>query len=253
MNRRIWIVMAAGTAAALMGFAADSLPSAESVLDRYVQVTGGKQAYDKRKTEIAHGTLEFPALGIKGTITRYAAEPDKYYAVLDVAALGTVEMGVSGTVAWENSALLGPRVKSGVERAEAIREGTMNATVHWRKLYPKVENQGIETLDGEECFKIVMTPLEGQPMTGYFQKKSGLQVKMTTIATTQMGEVPVELLAADYKSFGGILEPSKVTQKTGPQEFIITMESVEVNPAIPPARFELPAEIRKLVEKVPAQ
>ena len=252
MKRRISIFVLAG-AAAMIGFAADPLPSAESVLDRYVQVTGGKQAYDKRKTEIAHGTLEYPALGIKGTITRYAAEPDKYYAALEVEALGKEEMGVSGAVAWENSALLGPRVKTGVERAEAIREGTMNSTANWRKLYSKVENQGIETIDGEECFKIVMTPAEGQPMIGYFQKKSGLQVKMSTVASTQMGDIPVELVASDYKNFGGILEPSKVTQKTGPQEFVITMESVEANPAIPPARFELPVEVRKLVEKAPAQ
>ena len=249
MNRRILFVFLA----AMAGFAADPLPSAESVLDRYVQVTGGKQAYEQRKSEIAHGTLEYPALGIKGTITRYAAEPDKYYAALEVEALGKVEMGVSGTVAWENSALLGPRVKSGVERAEAIREGTMNAAFNWRKLYPKVENQGIETIDGEECFKIVMTPPEGQPMIGYFQKKSGLQVKMTTVATTQMGDIPVELIASDYKNFGGVLEPSKVTQKTGPQEFVIIMDSVEVNPAIPPARFEMPAEVRKLVEKAAAK
>ena len=81
MNRRMSLVLLAGAA---IGFAADPLPSAESVLDRYVQVTGGKQAYEKRKTEIAHGTLEYTALGIKGTITRWAADPDKYYAALEI-------------------------------------------------------------------------------------------------------------------------------------------------------------------------
>jgi hypothetical protein len=246
MNRRVFWILLVGVGAA---FAADPLPSAESVLDRYVQVTGGKQAYDKRKTEIAHGTLEYTSLGIKGSITRYAAEPDKYYAALDIEGLGKVEMGTSGGVAWENSALLGPRVKTGIERAEAIREGSMNSTVNWRKLYPKVENAGIESIDGEDCYKVVMTPAEGQPMIGYYQKKSGLQVKITTVSTTQMGDIPVELIAADYQDFGGILEPAKVTQKTGPQEFTITLDSVEVNPVIPPARFALPAEVRKLVDK----
>jgi hypothetical protein len=125
----------------------------------------------------------------------------------------------------------------------------MNSTVNWRKLYPKVENAGIESIDGEDCYKVVMTPAEGQPMIGYYQKKSGLQVKVTTVSTTQMGDIPVELIASDYKDFGGILEPAKVTQKTGPQEFTITLDSVEVNPAIPPARFALPAEVRKLVDK----
>ena len=81
MNRRVLLVLlaVAGTGVTSV-YAADPLPSAESILDRYVQVTGGKQAYEKRKTEIAHGTVEYAALGIKGSITRYAAEPDKYYA-----------------------------------------------------------------------------------------------------------------------------------------------------------------------------
>lgn len=248
MNRQVFIVLLAAAGA----FAADPLPSAESVLDRYVQVTGGKQAYEKRKTEIAHGRLEYTAMGIKGTITRYAAEPDKYYASLDIEGLGKVEMGINGPIAWENSALLGPRVKTGVERAEAIREGSMNSTLNWRKLYPKVENAGTETIDGEECYKVVMTPSEGKPMIGYYQKKSGLQVKITTVSTTQMGDIPVELIASDYKDFGGIMEPTKVTQKTGPQEFTITLDRVEVNPAIPPERFALPAEVRKLVDQAAA-
>jgi len=249
MNRRVWLVLLVFACSAAVGFGADALPSAESVLDRYVQVTGGKQAYQKRKTEIAHGTVEFPALGIKGSMTRYAAEPDKYYYTVEFEAIGKMETGVNGQIAWENSALLGPRVKTGVERAEAMREASLNATVNWRQLYPKVETAGIEIINGEACFKVVMTPVEGQPIIGYYQKTSGLQVKISTVATTQMGEIPVDLIASDYKDFGGILEPAKVTQKSGPQEFTMTLERVEVNPVIPPEKFSLPAEIRKLVDK----
>ncbi len=230
-------------------FAADPLPSAASILDRYVQVTGGKQAYEKRKTEIFHGTLDYTGLGVKGTITRYATEPDKYFATLDIEGLGKVEMGLNGPIAWENSALLGPRIKTGVERAEAIREGSLNATVNWRELYPKVETTGTEVIYGQECYKVDMTPAEGQPLTGYYQKKSGLQVKMTTVSSTQMGDIPVELIASDYKDFGGILEPAKVIQKAGPQEFTITIDRVEVNPAIPPeTTFALPpVEVQKAI------
>jgi hypothetical protein len=164
-----------------------------------------------------------------------------------------METGVNGPIAWENTALLGPRLKSGVERAEAIREGNLNSTLNWRKLYPKVETTGIETIDGEECYKVVMTPAEGQPLTGFYEKKSGLQVKLTTVASSQMGDIPVELIASGYKDFGGILEPARVTQKAGPAEFTIILESVEVNPVIPAEKFALPAEVRKLADKAEAK
>jgi hypothetical protein len=78
-------------------------------------------------------------------------------------------------------------------------------------------------------------------------------VKLTTVASTQLGDIPVEIIASDYKDFGGILEPAKVIQKAGPQEIIMTLERVEVNPAIPAERFALPAEVRALVDKAEAK
>lgn len=135
MNRRVVLLLVAASAA---GFAADPLPSAESILDRYIEVTGGKQAYENRKTQITHGIVEFPSLGIKGAMTRYAAQPDKYYYSVEIEAVGKMESGVNGRVAWENSVFLGPRLKTGVELDEAIREGSLNSAANWRKQYPQV-------------------------------------------------------------------------------------------------------------------
>lgn len=237
----IWVAPAFG--------ADEPLPKAETILDRYIQVTGGKAAYAERKSEIISGRLEFAALGIKGTLTRYAADPDKYYATTDIDQIGKVEMGVNGGVAWESSALLGPRIKSGEERAQALREARLNGMFHWQDLYSKAETTGEETVDGEPCYKVVMTPSEGKPETMYFEKKSGLLKKTTVIAASQLGDVPADVIASEYKNFGGILTPSKATQKAAGQEFSITIDSVQVNPDIPAARFELPAAIQALVAK----
>jgi outer membrane lipoprotein-sorting protein len=240
----------------LGGFAAfaaeEALPKAETILDRYVEVTGGKAAYQKRKTESASGTVELTALGVKGTVTRFAADPDKSYTAMDIAGVGRMEAGSGGGIAWENSAVLGPRVKSGEEKAQAVREDTFNAELNWRKLYPKVETAGVEMVDGEECYKVVLTPAEGKPQTMYFQKQSGLVVKMTTTAVTQMGEVPTEIKMSEYKSFGGVLVPTKTVQKAAGQEFTVTLQTVTVNEAVPAGRFEPPAEVKALLNKAAA-
>ena len=208
MNRRRLMTALAGVllpGTLAPAFAADALPSAESVLDRYVEVTGGKPAYERRKSEIAHGTLEYPAQGVKGAITRWETDSDNYYATLDIPGIGKIEMGVTDGVAWENSAVMGPRVKKDQEKEQAIREASMNATLNWRKLFPKVELAGSEVVNGEECYKVVMTPATGHAEIMYFQKKSGLAVKTTTVASSPMGEIPVEVLVSDYKNFGGVL------------------------------------------------
>lgn len=230
-------------------FAADELPKAETLMDRYIEVTGGKAAYEKRKSEIVTGRLEFSALGIKGKMTRYAAEPDKYYSSTEIDQIGKVDMGVNGDVAWENSALLGPRIKSGEEKAQSLREARLNAVYHWREMYPKVETVGMEDVEGKPCYKVVATPKEGKPETMFFEKDSGLLKKTLVVAASQMGDVQAEIIASEYRDFGGILVPVKATQKAAGQEFSIIIENVTPNPQIPPDKFELPDAIKALVNK----
>jgi hypothetical protein len=245
--------------AAVIGFATfaqspeqgkeEALPKAETILDRFVEVTGGKAAYEKRKNEVETGTLEFKAQGLKGSVTRYTAEPAEEYLVMEIDGVGKIESGINKGVVWDKNPMLGPRIKSGAERAQALREGTFNASLHWREFYPKVETTGIETIDGEPCYKVVLTPKEGNPETTYYQKKSGLAVKTTTIAVSPMGDVPLEAISADYKNFGGVTVATKMTQKAAGQEFTITIQDVKINQPVPADRFEPPAEIKALLSK----
>ncbi len=245
--------------AALIGFATfaqspeqgkeEALPKAETILDHYVEVTGGKAAYEKRKNEVATGTLEFKAQGLKGSITRYSAEPAEEYLIMEMDGVGKIESGIAHGVAWDKNPMLGPRIKSGAERSQALREGTFNASVHWRDFYPKVETTGTETIDGELCYKVVLTPREGNPETQYYQKKSGLAVKTTTIAVSPMGDVPFEAVPGDYKTFAGVTVPTKITYKQAGQEFSVTIQDVKINQPMPADRFEPPAEIKALLSK----
>jgi hypothetical protein len=225
------------------------LPKAETVIDHYVEVTGGKAAYEKRKNEIAYGTIELKAQGLKGSVTRYSAEPAQAYSIVEIEGVGKIEEGIDKGVAWDKNAMTGPHIKSGVEKAQTLREGTFNSFIHWRELYPKVETTGSETIDGELCYKVVLTPKEGNPETMYFQKKSGFIVKSTTTAVTQMGEVPVEVISTDYKAFGGVTVPTKMTQKAAQQEFTITIQDVKTNQSMPADRFDPPAEVKALLNK----
>jgi hypothetical protein len=248
MIRRTAIAILLGSAS--LAWAADeALPKAESILDRFVEVTGGKAAYEKRKTEIVTGTFAMPAQGLKGTFTRYAAEPDKSYLAMEFEGIGKMEQGTSGGVAWDKNPMTGPRVKSGEEKTQGMREAAFNEPIHWRKLYSKAETTGVETIDGDECYKVVMTPLEGKPETRYFSKKSGLVAKTAMTAVSPMGEVEVEALPSAYKDFGGIKMPTKTVMKQAGQEFVLTFESVKANEELPADRFEPPAEIKALLAK----
>src|SRR5258708_4813861 len=198
----------------------EALPKAETILDRYVEVTGGQAAYEKHKTESRTGTMTLAAQGLKGSIAGFAAAPNQTYAVIELEGIGKIEQGASGDVAWDKNPMLGPRVKSGEEKAQALRESTFNEPVRWRELFVKTETVGRETIEGEDCYKVVMTPKEGKPETSYYSKKSGLVVKQEVTQVSQMGEVTVEVSVSDYKVFDGVNVPTRMGHRVPAHELI---------------------------------
>ncbi len=222
------------------------LPSADSVLQRYVQVTGGKAAYDAVKTEVATGAFNIKAAGISGTIKIYQALPAKGYAVVDIPNVGKMEEGTDGTIAWENSAIQGARIKTGDEASAAIRESAMDAHTNWKKYYKSAEVTGIETVDGKTCYKVLMTPLSGAPETDYYDKDSGLLIKQSATYDTPMGKIPMEVTMSDYRKQGDFLLPFHMEQHMAGQEFETVIDKFDFNPDIPDSRFALPDSIKAL-------
>ena len=133
--------------------AADELPKAETILDKYIEVTGGKAAYEKNRSEVSTGTMEFVGKGIKGTVSSFRAAPDKSYTEVDIQGIGKVKEGTDGKMAWSLSAMQGPRVKDGEEKASALQAARFNAELHWRDIY-KAETKGVEKVDGKDCYKV---------------------------------------------------------------------------------------------------
>jgi len=227
----------------------EPLPKAEQILDKFVEATGGKAAYENIRNEKWTGTFEFVGKGIKGTVTSYRADPNKSVTNVDLAGIGTMQDGTDGQTAWQNSSMQGPRVKQGDERAAALREATLRAPLYWRKLYKHVETVGQETIDDQACYKVVLTPEEGKPEAQYYDKKSGLMLKMTMVVASPMGEIPTETILSDYKEDNGLRTPHKLQQKAAGLDFLITLDHVDYNVEIPENKFDVPADVKAIAPK----
>ena len=227
----------------------DKLPKAEVILDKYVEVTGGKAAYGKLTNRVTKATFEMVGQGLKFSMTIYGARPDKMYAVMESEAFGKIEKGTDGKVAWEINVMTGPQIKEGEERALALRGATFDAVPDWRTLYKKAECVGVETVADKPCYKIVLTPKEGQPETRYYGKESNLLVKIELTLMLPTGTIPFESYASDYKRVDGILIPHKTRVMVMGLERIMTIESVKHNVKMPKDRFKLPEDIQTLVDK----
>jgi outer membrane lipoprotein-sorting protein len=227
----------------------DDLPKADTILDKYIEVTGGKAAYEKHHTEVSKGSLSMAAMGLKGEVTSYRAEPDKSLTEIDLGGMGKMREGSDGKVFWSLSAMVGPHVKEGPEKVQAELSAKFNAELRWREVFKDAKTVGTDKVDGQDCYKVQLTPPEGSPITQCYSKESSLMVKMSMTAQTPMGDQTVDSFASDYRKEGDVLMPHKIKQNVAGQEITITIDTVTFNTDIPADKFALPDEIKALVNK----
>jgi zinc protease len=229
---------------------ADDLPRAETILDQYIEATGGKAAYEKVKNRVIKGIVEVSGQDAKGTTIQYQAEPNKMTTEIDYQGIGKAHEGTDGTVAWETLEKAGDRVLSGEEKEIRLLQATFNEHLNWKKIYTKAETTSIEDVQGKPAYKVVLTPKVGKPVTTYFDKASHLVVKQVRTEKSRNGEATLEIYPSDYKKVDGILIPHKGTHKMKTHEIVVTITEIKQNVSLPPDAFKVPDAVKELIKKI---
>jgi len=228
--------------------AAGTLPTGEAVLTKYIEATGGVAAYQAIKNRVLKLKIEILGTGVTIMATVYQARPDRTYALAEADAIGRIETGVTDGVAWEKSDLRGALIKEGQERDDALRDAQFDRLVNFRTLHKKIECLGLETVEGKQCYKVVLTPNVGSPQTVYYDRDSGLTVRSESMLATAAGTFSVVSVPSDYRQVAdGIRIAFTNTVTVAGQTRVNTIERVEQNVDVPADRFALPAEIKALL------
>lgn len=232
----------------LLVFAAD-LPSGESLIRRCIESEGGTKAIERAQTAIMTGTVEIAGHNISGPLEIYQ-QGDKSYTEIDLPGIGKIEEGFDGQVAWESNLLQGPRVKDGEELEAARRASRMSVLGGWKDYYQSAVTAGAEDVNGKPAWKVNMTPTHGNSAEQFFfDRDSGLLVKMTQTLPTALGDIPVEMTLGDYRVVDGIQTPFSMTQSAMGQNMALHIDKVTYNAKIPSAKFDLPADVKAIAAK----
>jgi hypothetical protein len=240
---------ATSSAAATPAPPPDAAPTAESILEGHIAATGGRAAREANTTMRATGTMRIAKLGIGGKVSMTMKAPDLAHVVVDIDGLGRNENGSDGTTVWEKSAMTGARILEGAERERSLRRGRMNADLEWRQLYTKVELLGEAEFEGRPAWKLQLTSPLGDVETQYFDRETKLALGKEEITKTQMGEMPTRSAYFDYKTYGNLKMSSRMVESMQGMDIEIVLDSVELNPTIPPDTFAVPAELKALIKK----
>jgi hypothetical protein len=108
---------------------------------------------------------------------------------------------------------------------------------------------GSEDVEGRPAWRVDMIPKEGKPETFFFDKESGLLVRITTVLGTPVGDIPSETTMGDYRAVDGIQTSFRMTQKAMNQNIVMRFDKIVYNAPIPKGRFDLPAAVKSLLDK----
>lgn len=235
------------------------LPTGESVLAKYVEVTGGQEAYDKISNRHFTGTIEIVNAGVVLDMEAWAAKPNKLIATINSDATGTIHKGCTGTAAWSMSDLQGPVIEGGASLENQLRDSLFDRIAYWKQVYQSAECIAIEKLNGSECYKVVLTPkpykseeakdAEVSLMNVYFDKATHLANKIESNAVTAAGTINITAYLSDYKDVDGIKIPHTTKLELVGQTRIMTMTSFKHNLELADNHFDPPAEIQALLKK----
>jgi hypothetical protein len=216
--------------------------TAEQILDKYVEVTGGRDAYLKHTSLVLKGNIEIVGAGINGVMESYAVAPNRFSTTIVIAGFGTIREIYDGEHGWESSALNGIRELSGPELAILRRQATFNADLNWRDMWKSVELVGTKPVGDRMAYVVKLTPKtgEGDVVTNFYDTETFLLVRSESIVTTDAATVPVVTTLSDYRVVGGIKLPFVSEQQLPSATMRITATDATFDVKIDDAKFAKP-------------
>lgn len=238
------------TAAEAPAAAAEApLPDAATILDGYVEATGGREAHLAIETLHTVGTVSIPKAGIEGRTEVWQKAPSLMRMEMKLSGVGDTVVVIGDGVGWESSAATGTRLLSGEELTDQQRDADLHGAVRWREHYPTVKTVGREEVAGVDAYQVELTPASGETRTHWYAVDDNLLLRTRQTANSPMGAIEVTSDLSDYRPVAGIQMPFRAAQSMMGNQMVVTIESVDPNVEIPADRFAPSAEVQELLDR----
>jgi hypothetical protein len=224
--------------------AAQQLPPAAQVVEKYVTAIGGRATAERLSTRHVTAEMSMPAMGMTMTMESWMARPNRSFSKMEMSGM-SITSGFDGTTAWVNSPMSGPKILDGPELKQAFDNANFDNNVDFTKVFTTMETIGERTVDGHACWNVRMVSAGGTEVQNCFDKESGLLVGSIARQHTQMGDMTADIVMSEYKDFDGLKLPTRMSMTMGPQQVVTTIKTVSHAP-VADSVFALPAEIKAL-------
>jgi photosynthetic reaction center cytochrome c subunit len=220
-------------------------PSADQILDKYLQALGGAERLAGLTSFAAHGTIEgYDTYHMKVPFEVYAKAPGQRVVIAHTQN-GDSTTTFDGHLGWVASVnnpvrllplLPGAELDAAKLDADLCFPGNIKqALTNWRTGFP------VTTIDDKDINVIQGTGAGGSHFKLYFEDKSGLLARQVRYENTPVGAVPTQIDYSDYREVAGIKMPFHWVVTWTDGQSTIQLDNVQPNIPIDPQKFAKPA------------
>ncbi|HEV2201607.1 MAG TPA: c-type cytochrome [Bryobacteraceae bacterium] len=221
-------------------------PSADQILDKYIQAIGGAQKVAALTSFVGKGTFEgYDTYHQKVPMEVYAKAPGQLTQIMHTqnGDSTTVFNGREGWIASVDKpvrllpALPGYEQDAAKLDAElAIPVRIKQALTQWKTGFP------VSSIDDKTVQVIQGTGAGGTRFKLFFDQETGLLARVVRYENTAVGTLPIQVDYSNYREVAGVKIPFNWTVTWTNGQSINELTDVQVNVAIQASRFAKPAE-----------
>jgi hypothetical protein len=220
-------------------------PSADQILDKYIQALGGAERLAGFTSFRGQGTYEgYDTYHEKVPLEIYAQAPGRR-TIIAHTQNGDSTTTFDGRAGWvaavdkpvhllpllPGSELDGARLDADL----CFPAGIKQALAQWRNGFP------VTTIEDREVQVIQGIAGGGSRVKLYFDSKTGLLARQLRYTNTIVGTIPIQIDYSDYREVAGVKMPFHwIVTWTGGQS-IMELNAVQANISIEAAKFSKPA------------
>ena len=213
-------------------------PSADQILDKYVQAVGGADALQKITTRIEKGTITFA--GRQFPIDVAAKAPNKRMTAVHTPN-GDNITAFDGRNGWlGNPGGRPPRDMTAAELDAVNFDSNFSLPTELKKMFTELRVRPAEKIGGKEVLQVIGLKQGKPPLRLFFEKESGLLVRSIRYAETPLGRNPTQVDYADYRGESGVKIPFQWTVARPLARFTIQITEAQHNVAIDDSKFAKP-------------
>lgn len=230
----------------------------EQILDKNLDATGGREAWQQIKTFLLEAKFTGPApsiltlsvvmpitLGEGGTLHFAYEKPDKVRWLTSVDGVGDFLYACNGGVQWRNR----DDGSLDVDRSGKSNCKSPDTPKSWGDKYKKIEAKGVKKFSGRSTYVVRSTTRTGNTLTEFFDQETFLRVRSERmLAIPGYRAVTVVEDYSDYREVNGLKIPfftrKSVWKGTGIEESTTTVTHCAINTKLPESTFAVPPETK---------